>query len=73
MFLWSALDWLIPKGKHKVDIDIIYADDITFVPSVKSKINAVKRVIPKHLEEADLMENEDKKEEIVISKDSSPE
>ena len=70
--LWSALDWMIPKDKLNINIDLKYADDLTFVRSEKAKINTVKREIAQQLEEADLTENTDKREEIIVSRESSP-
>ena len=61
------------KRGSNISIDLKYADDITFVRSEKAKINTVKRVIPKQLEEADLIENSDKREEIIVSRESNPE
>ena len=59
--LWSALDWVIPRDQHKVNIDLKYADDITYIRSARCNINAVKRAVPQQLEEADLIENENKR------------
>ena len=39
--LWSALDWLVDKDKHKVEVDPKYADNITFVCTDESKINQI--------------------------------
>ena len=44
-----------------------------FVRSEKAKINTIKRIIPQQLEEADLTENSDKREEITVSRESSTE
>ena len=65
--IWSDLDWLIDKDKHKVELDPKYADDINFIRTDRSKIEMIKRVIPDMLREADLIENNDKREEYVIS------
>ena len=31
--LWSALDWMIDKDTHKININSEYADDISFIRS----------------------------------------
>ena len=59
---------MIPKDKLNINIDLKYADDLTFVRSEKAKINTVKREIAQQLEEADLTENTDKREEIIVSR-----
>ena len=49
--LWSALDWLVDKDKHNVEVDPKYADHITFVRTDESKMNQIERVIPEMLEQ----------------------
>ena len=65
--MWSELDWLIPRDNHKIEVDPKYADDLTFIRSDKTKINQIKRTIPKALEEFDLKLNLDKTEEYQIT------
>ena len=65
--MWSELDWLIPRDSHKIEVDPKYADDLTFIRSDKTKINQIKRTIPKALEEFDLKLNLDKTEEYQIT------
>ena len=65
--LWSDLDWLIDKDQHKVEIDPKYADDINFIRTDRSKIEMIKRLIPDMLNEAELIENKDKREEYVVN------
>ena len=65
--MWSDLDWLIDKDKHKVELDPKYADDINFIRTDRSKIEMIKRVIPDMLMKADLIENKEKREEYVIN------
>ena len=56
------------KDKHNVEVDPEYADDIMFVGTDKSKMNQVKRVIPKMLEENNLFINTTKTEKCEISR-----
>ena len=42
----SALDWVIDKDKHKIEIDPKYADDITYTRSLATKINQMERLVP---------------------------
>ena len=49
--LWSALDWLIDKDQNKVQIDLQYADDISFIRSDETKMNQAERLIPQMLKE----------------------
>ena len=62
--LWSALDWLVDKDKHNVEVDPKYADNITFVRTEESKMNQVERVVPELLEENNLFINTTKTEKI---------
>ena len=56
------------KDKHNVEVDPEHADDIMFVRTDKSKMNQVKRVIPKMLEENNLFINTTKTEKCEISR-----
>ena len=67
--MWSALDWLIRKDEHDVEIDPKYADDITFIRSVEHRLNQVERLIPKMLDEYDLIINKGKTEKYEITND----
>ena len=69
--LWSPLDWLIRKNKLNIEIDLKYSDDMSFIRSQLAKINMIKRIIPKMLKEADLIENSSKREEYVVSRSSN--
>lgn len=69
--LWSALDWLVRNDQQNIDIDPKYSDDLSFVRSMKAKINTIKRTIPTMLKEADLIDNSDKKEEYMINRNSN--
>ena len=69
--LWSALDWLVDKDKHKVEVDPKYADDITFVRPDESKINQVERLMPEMLKENNLYVNPMKTEKYTISRTSN--
>ena len=69
--LWSALNWLVDKDKHKVEIDPKYADDITFVRTDESKINQVERLMPEMLKENNLYVNPTKTEKYTISRTSN--
>ena len=64
--IWSELDWIIERDIHKIAIDPKYADDITFIRSNNSKMNKVKRSIPKMLEDGNLRENLSKREEYTV-------
>ena len=66
--LWSALDWLVDKDKHNVEVDPKYADDITFVRTDESKMNQIERVIPEMLEQNNLFVNTTKTEKYEISR-----
>ena len=68
--LWSALDWLVKKDQLNVEIDPKYSDDMSFVRSMRAKLNMIKRVIPDMLAEADLIENNSKREEYEVSRES---
>ena len=69
--LWSALRWLVDKDKHTVEVDPKYADDITFVRTVESKINQVERLMPEMLKENNLYINPMKTEKYTISRTSN--
>ena len=69
--MWSALDWLIRKDEHDVEIDPKYADDITFIRSAEHRLNQVERIIPKMLDEYDLIINKGKTEKYEISRESN--
>ena len=71
--MWSALDWLIDRDIHHVEIDPKYADDISFLRSEESKINQVERIIPAMLEESGLYVNKTKTEKYHISRQSPDE
>ena len=68
--LWSALDWLISKDIHKVQIDPQYADDISFIRSDESKTNQIERMIPQMLQDEGLYINKSKTERFKISRNS---
>ena len=69
--LWSALDWLIDKDKHKVEGDPKCADDITFVRTDESKINQVERLMSEMLKETNLYVNPTKTEKYTIGRTSN--
>ena len=69
--MWSALDWLIRKDEHDIEIDPKYADDITFIRSVEHRLNQVERIIPNMLNEYDLIINKGKTEKYEISRKSN--
>ena len=68
---WSALDWLIRKDEHDVEIDPKYADDIRFIRSVGHKLNQVERIIPSMLSKYDLIINKCKTEKYEMSRESN--
>jgi len=43
--LWSALDWVIPRDKHNVEIDPKY-DDISYLRTEERKPNQIERCVP---------------------------
>ena len=69
--LWSALDWLVKKDVHNIEIDPKYSDDMSFIRSTLSKLNMVKRIIPGNLAASDLLENSSKREEYEVSRESN--
>lgn len=64
---WSALDWIIDKDIHKININPKYADDISFIRSDKSKINQAERIVPQMLKINNLQINNDKTEKYHIN------
>ena len=66
--LWSALDWVIPRDKHNVEIDPKYADDISYLRTEERKRNQIERCVPPMLKESNLDVNEDKTEKYDISR-----
>ena len=70
--MWSALDWVIDKEKHKVEIDPKYAD-ITFVWSLEAKRNQTERLVPPMLKDEGLFVNNSKTEKHHASKHSDKE
>ena len=71
--LWSALDWLVHNDVHNIEIDPKYADDITYIRSLQTKINQAERLIPPMLEEEGLFVNKSKTEKYHASLTSSTE
>ena len=64
--LWSALDWVIDRDIHRIEIDPKYADDLTFIRSDKSQMRNVKRAIPQMLSDGNLEENKSEREDYDI-------
>ena len=64
--LWSALDWVIDRDIHRIEIDPKYADDLTFIRSDKSQMRNVKRAIPQMLSDGNLEKNKSKREDYDI-------
>ena len=64
--LWSALDWVIDRAIHRIEIDPKYADGLTFIRSDKSQMRNVKRAIPQMLSDGNLEENKSKREDYDI-------
>ena len=71
--LWSALDWLVHNDVHNIEMDPKYADDITYIRSLQTKINQADRLIPPMLEEEGLFVNKSKPEKYHASLTSSTE
>ena len=67
---WSKLDYLITENKEHFEIDPQYADDINWITTNKLRINELKKEIPKQPKQRDLQENDSKREEYHISRDS---
>ena len=65
--LWSALDWVIDKDVHKVDINPKYSDDISFIRSDQARISQVERLIPPMLETNNRQINKSKTEKYHIN------
>ena len=64
---WSALDRMINRDTHCIDIDPKCSDDINSIRSWYPKFNQAKRVISKMLSEKGLVVNTSKTEELEIS------
>ena len=67
--MWSGLDWLINKDKHRMEVEPQYSDDINFIRNWYPKINQAKWFIPVIPKENDLIVNNSKTEEFQISRD----